>query len=64
MRKKIVLDYGSQGNIAKLLGCTSDMVSRSLNFKKDTELARKIRHVALTQFGGIEVGGTGYEKSI
>lgn len=56
MKRKIVLDYGNIGKIAKVMGCTREMVSKSLSFKKNSMLARKIRFVAKEQFGGVEVG--------
>lgn len=56
MRKKIVLEYVNVAKIAKVMSCTPRMVSMAVNFKKNSQLARKIRHVAKEQFGGIEVG--------
>lgn len=56
MKKKIVLDRGDVAKIAKVMNCTPEMVSKSVNFKKNSLLARKIRYVAKEQFGGIEVG--------
>lgn len=56
MMRKIVLEYGKVGKIAKVMRCTPEMVSKALNFKKNSLLARKIRYVAKEQFGGIEVG--------
>ncbi len=56
MKKKIVLDHGNVAKIAKVMRCTPDMVSKSVNYKKDSELARRIRFVAKEQFGGVEVG--------
>ena len=56
MRRKIVLEYGNVAKIAKVMSCTPRMVSMAVNFKKNSQLARKIRHVAKEQFGGIEVG--------
>ena len=38
------------------MGCTREMVSKALNYKKNTELARRIRHVARSQYGGTEIG--------
>lgn len=55
--KRIVLEYGKINEVAKVMCCTREMVSKSLNYKSNSFLARKIRHVAKTQFGGIEVGG-------
>ena len=54
------MEYGEVASIAKLMGCTYEMVSHSLAFRKDTELARRIRRMALTR-GGVEVGS---DKSI
>lgn len=56
MNKRIVMDRGSVLKLAKSMNCTREMVSKALNFKKDTVLARKIRHVAKDQYGGIEIG--------
>ncbi|WP_168354586.1 hypothetical protein [Palleniella muris] len=54
--KRIILEYGKIAEIAKVMDCTRTMVSLSLNYRKNSFLARKIRHVAKTQFEGIEVG--------
>lgn len=56
MKKKIVLEYGDVSKIAKVMCCTIEMVSKSVNYKKDSRLARKIRKVAKEQFGGVEIG--------
>lgn len=56
MKKKIVLEYGNIAKIAKVVGCTPEMVSKSVNFRKNSLLARKIRFVAVKHFGGVEVG--------
>lgn len=56
MKRKIVLDRGDVAKIAKVMNCTPEMVSKSVNFKKNSLLARKIRFVAVKQFGGVEVG--------
>lgn len=54
MKKKIVVGYGEHAHIAKLMGCTPDMVSKSLRFEKNSLLARRIRKVAV-ELGGVEV---------
>ena len=54
--KRIVLDYGKANMIAKTFKCSREMVSKALHFKKNSELARKIRYVAVKEYGGIEVG--------
>lgn len=56
MKKKIVLDRGNVAKIAKVINCTPEMVSKSVNFKKNSLLARRIRYIAKEQFGGVEVG--------
>ena len=56
MNRRIVMDRGNVVKIAKTMNCTREMVSKALNFKKDTALARKIRHVAKSQYGGMEIG--------
>lgn len=56
MKKRIVLDHGNVAKIAKVMSCTPEMVSKSINFKKNSLLARKIRFVAIKHFGGVEVG--------
>ena len=56
MNRRIVTDRGSVLKIAQAMNCTREMVSKALNFKKDSMLARKIRYVAKEQYGGIEIG--------
>lgn len=51
------MDRGHVGRIAVVMHCTREMVSKALNYKKDTDLARKIRYVAKEQYGGVEIGG-------
>jgi len=56
MDKSIIrVEYGKVRKIAKAFGCSESMVSESLNGYKNTMLSIKIRHVALTQFGGKEL---------
>lgn len=55
MGKKIVLHHGDGQKVAASLNCTREMVSKALNFKKDSQLARKIRYVAVRQYHGVEV---------
>ena len=56
MNRRIVMDRGSVVKLACAMNCTREMVSKALNFKKDSLLARKIRYVAKEQYGGIEIG--------
>jgi len=55
MKRKIVTDYGETKKISEMLGCTPEMVSYSLNFQKNSPLARKIRKIAVER-GGIDTG--------
>ena len=56
MNQRIILEHGDVKRLANNLGCTREMVSKALNYKKDTPLARKIRHVAMESYGGSKVG--------
>ena len=56
MNRRIFMDRGSVVKLASAMNCTREMVSKALNFKKNSMLARKIRHVAKEQYGGIEIG--------
>lgn len=55
MKKRIVVEYGEVGNIAKLMGCSYEMVSHSLAFRKNTYLAQRIRKMAILR-GGVLIG--------
>ncbi len=55
MEKTIILiEYNVAKEMADLMGCSKTMVSLSLQGKRNSDLAKKIRNVALTQYGGIE----------
>ena len=56
MKKKIVVDRGVGKKIAALFQITPEMVSKSLNFNKDSHLARRVRYIAIKDFGGVIVG--------
>lgn len=56
MNRRIVMERGNVVKIALAMNCTREMVSKALNFKKDSALARRIRFVAKKQYGGIEIG--------
>lgn len=56
MNRRIVMERGNVVKIAQTMNCTREMVSKALNFKKDSALARRIRFVAKEQYGGIEIG--------
>ena len=52
--KKIVVGYGDIRTIAKILGCTEELVSKSLSYKKNSTLPRNIRKV-VQERGGVQV---------
>lgn len=56
MKKRIIVERGVGRHIAKLLSITPEMVSKSLNFSKDSHLARRVRYIAIKDFGGVIVG--------
>ena len=55
MKVRIVVEYGEVSKIAGLLGCSPEMVTHSLAFRKNSKLARSIRKLALDR-GGSKVG--------
>lgn len=56
MKKRVIVEHGVGKKIATLLGITPEMVSKSLNYKKDSHLARRVRYMAIKNFGGVLVG--------
>lgn len=56
MKKRVIVDRGVGRKLATLFGITPEMVSKSLNYKKDSYLARRVRYMAIKDFGGIPVG--------
>lgn len=57
--KKIVAPIGTGVKVARALGCSTTQVSLAMNYRDDSLLSRKIRKVAVEQFGGLEVEFTG-----
>ena len=55
MKRRIVLEKGQGVMLAKTFELTPQTVSYALNFKNDSELARRIRKAAL-EIGGIDTG--------
>lgn len=56
MKKRVIVEHGVGKKIATLLGITPEMVSKSLNYKKDSHLARRVRYIAIKNFCGVSVG--------
>lgn len=53
-QNKIVVEHGKRKDIAKVFNVTDAMVSKALSGQSTTELAKKIRYVAMTQYAGRE----------
>lgn len=51
MKKQILATPENKAFLAKAFRCTPMTVWRALNFERDNELARKIRHIALQRGG-------------
>lgn len=52
MDKKIYVSKRDAAHLRKVFGCSKVMVWKALNFRSDSDLARKIRYTALTQLNG------------
>ena len=53
MAKKIYVEEGVKSRLAKVFKCSNVMVWKALTFESNSKLARKIRYVALSQYGGV-----------
>jgi predicted transcriptional regulator len=62
LENRIIVEHGVSIQIARMFGVTSAMVGKALHGKGNTELAKKIRHVALTQYGGKKIRFVKTEK--
>ena len=65
MDKQIVVNSEERLLLMKAFDCTRMMVWKALTFKSDSDMARKIRHLALQRGGelvGVPEGETTYEE--
>lgn len=53
--KRIIVKHGVRKQIAKSMNCSSAEVSYALNYARENAMSRRIRKVALDQFGGQEI---------
>ena len=53
LMRYIEIDKRSKERLIRAFGCSGKMVYDSLTYRKDTELARRIRYVAVKEYGGI-----------
>lgn len=51
----IMVAHGNMGKMANIFKCSIQFVSLALKGRRDSDLAKKIRHVALTQYDGVEM---------
>ena len=56
MRKQILTDNETKAFLMKTFGCTRQAVWQALNFKRDSDQARKIRRLALQRGGKLTDG--------
>ncbi len=55
MTKQLHTKKGTGKEIARLLGVSEQTVSAAIRGKSDTETARKIRTMAVRNFGAVEI---------
>lgn len=53
--KEILIGYGDGARLMTAFRISYPTLRRALRFKTDTELARKIRHTAINEYGGREI---------
>lgn len=53
--EKIKVSPEATKYLMKVFDCTAAVVSLALDGTRDNETSRKIRHVAITQLGGVKV---------
>ena len=61
MKRRIIVERGEIQQLVKLFGCTRQMVSYALTFRKNSLLARKIRKAAVER-GGFDTDKVTIEK--
>lgn len=50
--EKIILPFGAGCKLAKVFGVSVGTVSNALAGRRTSDLSNRIRHVALTEYGG------------
>lgn len=54
----IVVPFGSKSKISNRLNVSRDFVGKALSYSSNTKMARKVRSIALNEYGGIETTKT------
>ena len=55
MEKRIWIKYGERAKLMGMFKTSYQTVHDALVYKNNSELAKRIRHAAVKQFGGVEV---------
>lgn len=50
----IITPFGSKQKMAEEVGVSRDFVTKALNYRSNSEKAKKIRLIALEKYGGFE----------
>lgn len=61
---KILIEHGKRKEIAKAFGVSGAAVTLALHGLRTGELSRKIRHVAKTQYNGVELIPNNNQKTV
>ena len=61
--EKIKVSPEATRHLMRVFNCTAAVVSLALDGTRDNDTSRKIRHVAMTQLGGIKVQDVKWVKS-
>jgi predicted transcriptional regulator len=61
---KILIEHGKRKEIAKAFGVSGAAVTLALHGLRTGDLSRKIRHVAKTQYNGVELIPNNNQKTV
>lgn len=51
-KKRIIIQYGNVGKLAKFFGCSTTCINQALRYITASELAKEIRETAINEFDG------------
>ena len=63
IKKHILIDTPTRKKIRKVMGCSTVQVWKALNFRSDSESAKKIRVMAL-ESGGVLIGSQPMSEAV
>lgn len=64
MSKEILLRQGAKAKLMQVLNTTYPTVRAALKFETDTEIAKRIRHYAMNELGGVVAIRSGNPQDI